>query len=70
MGITTNNMAELGAMRQGLMLAWVGMATGQVRARFFHTRTRPVGQDPRPGPGPFTKRVFSRGPNPPQPGPV
>ena len=22
MGITTNNMAELGAVRQGLMLAW------------------------------------------------
>ena len=29
------------------------MTTGQVRAGFFHTWTRPTGQDPWPGPGPF-----------------
>ena len=42
------------------------MATGRVQAGFFHTRTRPAGQDPRPGPGPFTKRIFFRGPDPPR----
>ena len=36
----------------------VGMATGRVRAGFFHTRTQPAGQDPWPGPDPFTKQVF------------
>ena len=34
------------------------MATGWVRVGFFHTRTRPMGQDPWPGTDPFTKRVF------------
>ena len=40
----------------------LGMATGRVRVRFFHTRTRSAGQDTRPGPSPFTKRIFFRGP--------
>ena len=39
----------------------LGMATGRVRARFFHIRTRPAGQDPQPRPGPFTKRIFFPG---------
>ena len=34
------------------------MAIGRVWAGFFHTRTRPAGQNPQPGPGPFTKRFF------------
>ena len=38
------------------------MATGRVRARFFHTRTRPAGQDPWPGPGPFRVPGFFPGP--------
>ena len=40
----------------------VGMATGRVRAGFFYIRTRPAGQDPWPGPGPLTKRIFFPGP--------
>ena len=40
----------------------LGMATGRVRARFFHTRTRPAGQDPWPEPDPFIKRIFFLGP--------
>ena len=39
----------------------VGMAMGRVRAGFFHTQTRPAGQDPRAGPSPFTKRIFFSG---------
>ena len=58
MGITTNNMAKLGAMRQGLRLAWVGMATSRVRARFLYTQTRPAGLCLLPEPGSFNKRVF------------
>ena len=46
------------------------MATGWVRAEFFHTRTRPAGQDPRPEPGPFTKRIFFPGPEPGSTGPT
>ena len=48
----------------------VGMATGRVRAGFFHTRTQLAGQDPWPGPGLFTKQVFFRGPNLPSSGPT
>ena len=40
------------------------MATGQVRAGFFHTRTRPAGQDPWPGPTPFRVPGFFPGPGP------
>ena len=43
---------------------------GWVRAGFFfHTQTRPAGQDPRPGPGPFTKWIFFPGPKPAPAGP-
>ena len=31
------------------------------RVGFFHTQIRPVGQDPRPRSGPFTKRIFFPG---------
>ena len=42
------------------------MATGRVRAGFFHTRARPAGLDPRPEPGPISKRIFFlRGPDSP-----
>ena len=41
-------------------VAQIGMATGRVWAGFLHTRTRPAGQDPQPGPDPFTNRVFFR----------
>ena len=34
------------------------MATNRVRAGYFHIKTQPAGQDPRPEPGPFTKRIF------------
>ena len=37
------------------------MATGQVRAGFFHTRTRLAGQDPWPGPTLFRVPDFSPG---------
>ena len=47
----------------------LGMATGRVRAGFFHIRTRPAGQDPQPRPGPFTKRIFFPGPGPAPAGP-
>ena len=47
----------------------LGMATGRVRAGFFHTRTRPAGQDPWPEPDPFIKRIFFPGPGP-GPGPA
>ena len=47
----------------------VGMATGRVRAMFFHTRARPVGQDPKPGPGPFRVPGFFPGPRPAPSGP-
>ena len=40
----------------------VGMAMGWVRAGFFHTRTRPTGQDLWPGPGPFRVPGFFSGP--------
>ena len=45
------------------------MATGRVRAGFFHIRARPAGQDLRPRPGPFTKRIFFPGPEPAPAGP-
>ena len=38
------------------------MVKGRVRAGFFHTWTRPVGQDPRPGPGPFRVPGYFPGP--------
>ena len=44
---------------------FLGMTTDQVRAGYFHIRTRPAGQDPQSGPGLFTKRIFF-----PRPGPV
>ena len=40
------------------------MATGRVRAGFFHTRTRPSGQDPWLGPGLFKVPGFFPGPGP------
>ena len=48
----------------------VGMATGRVRAGFFHTRARPAGLDPRPEPGPISNRIFFPEPRPAPPGPV
>ena len=53
-----------------LDLCKLGMATGRVRAEFFHTRTRPAGQDPWPEPDPFIKRIFSPGPGPAPTGPT
>ena len=47
----------------------LGMATGRVRAGFFHTRTRPVRQDPWPGPAPFRVPGFFLGPGPTPVGP-
>ena len=44
----------------------VGMATGRVRAGFFHIRTRPAGLSQKSEPGPFIKRVFFFTPNPPR----
>ena len=40
------------------------MATGRVRAGFFHTRTQPAGLDLRPEPGRISKRNFFAGPKP------
>ena len=40
------------------------MATGRVRAGFFHTRTQPAGQDPWLGPAPFRVPGFFPGPEP------
>ena len=40
-----------------------GMATGWVRARFFHTRTQPTGLPRKPGPNPFIKQIFFLTPN-------
>ena len=40
------------------------MATDRVRAGYFHIKTQPAGQDPRPEPGPFTKRIFFPRPDP------
>ena len=48
----------------------LGMATGRVRAGFFHTRARPAGLDLRPEPGPISKRIFFAGPRPAPPGPA
>ena len=45
------------------------MAMGRVRAGFFHTRTRPAGQDPWPGPAPFRIPGFFPGPRPAPAGP-
>ena len=45
------------------------MATGRVRAAFFHTRTRPAGQDPWPRPAPFRVPGFFPGPRPAPAGP-
>ena len=46
-----------------------GMPTGRVWAGFFHTRTRPAGQDPWPRPGPFRVPGFFLGPGPAPVGP-
>ena len=51
-------------------LLLVGMATGRVRVGFLHTRARPAGLDPRPEPGPISKRIFFTGPRPAPPGPA
>ena len=48
----------------------LGMATGRVQVGFFHTRTRPAGQDPWPEPDPFIKRIFFPGPGPAPTGPM
>ena len=53
-----------------LALCDVGMATGRVRAGFFHTRARPAGLDPRPKPGPIVNGFFFAGPRPTPPGPA
>ena len=45
------------------------MATGRVRVGFFHTRTRPAGQDPWPRPAPFRVPGFFPGPRPAPTGP-
>ena len=45
------------------------MATGRVRAGFFHTRTRPAGQNPWPGPCSFRVSGFFPGPRPALAGP-
>ena len=50
--------------RVSLEASSIGMATGRVRAWFFHTRTRPAGQDPWPGPAPFRVPGFFPGPRP------
>ena len=47
----------------------LGMTTGRVRARFFHTRTRPAGQDLWPRPVPFRVLGFFLGPGPAPAGP-
>ena len=47
----------------------LGMATGRVRAGFFHIRTRPAGLNPWSEPDPFTKWVFFPGPRPAPVGP-
>ena len=47
----------------------VGMATGRVRAGFFHTRTRPAGQDPWHGHGLFRVPGYFLGPGPAPVGP-
>ena len=43
---------------------------GRVRAGFFHTRTQPVGLDPRPKPSLIIKRIFFARPKPASPGPA
>ena len=48
----------------------VGMATGWVRARFLHTRTRPAGPDLRPGPDLIIKWIFLVRPKLAPPGPA
>ena len=45
------------------------MATGWVRAGFFHIRTRPAGQDPWPEPAPFRVPGFFPGLGPAPVGP-
>ena len=45
------------------------MAMSRVRAGFFHTQTRPAGQDPWPGPAPFRVPGFFPGPRPAPAGP-
>ena len=54
-----------------VLLGWLqlGMATGRVRAGFFHTWTQPVGQDPWPGPAPFMVPGFFPRPGPAPAGP-
>ena len=48
----------------------LGMATGQVRAGFLHTWTRPVGPNLRPGPGLIIKQIFFCEPRPAPQGPI
>ena len=48
----------------------VGMATGRVRARFLHTRTRLAGPDLRPGPSLIIKWIFLVRPKLAPPGPA
>ena len=48
---------------------YVGMAMGRVRVGFFHTRTRPMGQDLWPELAPFRVPGFFLGPGPAPAGP-
>ena len=48
---------------------WIGMTTGRVRAGFLHSRTPPMGLDPRHGFGPIINQVFFSGPRPAPPAP-
>ena len=43
-----------------------GMATGRVQTGSLHIQIRSTGQGPRPGPYPFTKQIFSQGPDSPR----
>ena len=61
-----SNGLSLETYKRGIVL---GMATGRVRAGFFHTRTRPAGLSPKLEPGPFINRVFSLEPGPASAGP-
>ena len=40
---------------------YLGMATGRIWAGFFNTWIQLAGLSPRPGPSPFTKRIFFPG---------
>ena len=41
---------------------WIGMTTGRVRTGFLHSRTPPMGLDPRHRFGPIINQVFFSGP--------